>query len=348
MKKQKYLKATALACLALTFPLLAQNVAPHEHPGFLDYFLGDGDAEFVCYSKIHRNFFLVIFLFGLAVAIGIYRGYRIKKKTAEELAEKNQLIEEQNKDITDSMRYARRLQEAVLPDHAEINRLFGQNFVYCKPRDIVSGDFYWAAERNGKQILAVADCTGHGFPGAFLSIIGHLALNKAVNEEGHTDPSRILDVMNTVVKNTLGQGAEFERVADGMEVGICVLDKTNMQLEFAGAGRYLLVSKKGNIEEIKGDKCSVGSHQPHVSGAPKTHLVKLDAGDSFYLGSDGITDQFGGQEGKKFGRKALTAMLAEVSGRSIAEQKTVIDQKLDGWKGTHAQTDDMMLVGVQV
>lgn len=348
------MKKTALRTLVCflfagaAIPLLAQSADPHGHPSFLDYFFGDGDSEFVCYSKIHRNFFLVIFLLVLAVIIGMYRSYRAKKKTAEQLLVKNKLIEEQHKDITDSMRYGRRLQEAVLPSLADIRNLFPQSFVFSRPRDIVSGDFYWAASCHGRQVLAVADCTGHGFPGAFLSIIGHQALHKAVYEMQLTDPSEILDTMNTVVKKMLGQGAEFEKVADGMEVGICVFDSSTRTLEFAGAGRYLLLARNGAVEEIKGEKCSVGSHQPHVTDAPKTHRIQLHAGDSFYLCSDGITDQFGGKDGKKFGRKGLLALLGEIASLPADEQGTAAESRLDQWKGANAQTDDMMLVGVKV
>jgi len=349
MTLRNYAKALVLlGVLGLPALLFAQDHAAHDHPGFFDNLFGEGDTEFVCFSRVHRNFYLAIFLCAAAVAVGFYSRYKLKKRTAEQLAKQKQVIEEQHRDITDSVRYARRLQEAVHPDHAQIRQLFSDSFIYSKPRDIVSGDFCWAAERKGKRFIAIADCTGHGIPGAFLSIIGHLALNKAVLEEGSEHPSDILDAMNNMVKKTLGQSKDMEQVADGMEVAICVWDPATNELAFAGAGRPLLLLQDGNLREIKGEKCSVGSHQPHVAGAPPTHAVRLKPGDSFYLCSDGITDQFGGPDGKKLGRKAFSELLLGSAAASMEEQAKKMEASIAQWQRQHAQTDDMMLIGVKV
>lgn len=350
MKNQKYIKASAFLLL-LAVPvvsLLAQTDVSHNHPSPIDNIFGDGDTQFVCFSKVHRNFYFAIFFFVAAAAVGFYGRYKLKKKTAEELQRQKELIEEQNRDITDSMRYARRLQEAVLPPHAEVDRLFAENFVFLKPRDIVSGDFYWAAEKNGKRFIVVADCTGHGIPGAFLSIIGHLALDKAVLQEGNESPTAILEVMNAMVKQTLGQGKELEKVADGMEVAVCAWDPASRELCFAGAGRHLLLVQNNVLSEIKGEKCSVGSHQPHITAAPPTHRIALSKGDSFYLSSDGITDQFGGPDGKKLGKKSFLAFINGMLSVSMSEQKTKLEAMMENWKGKSEQTDDMLVIGVRV
>lgn len=314
--------------------------------GVVGAFFGE-ESEFVCYPSVHRNFFLAIF--GGVVLAGIFAWsrFRLKSKTAKQLEEKNKVIEEQNKDILDSIRYASRLQQALEPEREELNEILPDSFFYLRPRDIVGGDFYFVQPHKGKVVIAAIDCTGHGIPGAFLTFIGHNALRNALEKTGSLDPSVIMDAMNAEVKDSLGQQRAHNELSDGMEVGLCVFDRTTRELSYAGAGTSLHVVSKGALNEIKGMKCSVGSIQDHVKSPPPAHHVKLNAGDMFYLNSDGIPDQFGGPEGKKFQKERMKKMLEEISKQSTAEQKATIESRVTEWMNGHQQTDDMLLVGVR-
>ncbi len=316
--------------------------------GFFNTLFGNGDQEFVCYSKIHRNYYLVIFAAVIALGLIAFSRYRIKKKAAEKLSKQNLIIEEQNKDILDSIRYASRMQEALKPENSIVHAILPESFFYLRPRDIVSGDFYFVDHCKGKIILAAIDCTGHGVPGAFLTFIGNNALRKAIETTGPENASRILDLMNGEVKNTLGQKRSGNELNDGMEIGLCIYDPATHKLEFAGAGIPLSIFRNGVYEEIKGAKCTVGSVQSHVETAPPIHIIQLSKGDSFYLGSDGISDQFGGADGKKFRREQLRNVLTEIQPLKMNDQKIKLEETMSNWMKGYEQTDDMMLIGVRV
>jgi serine phosphatase RsbU (regulator of sigma subunit) len=316
--------------------------------GFWNTLFGDGDHEFICYSRVHRNYYLAIF--GAVIILGLvaYGRYRLKKKTAEELRRQKDVIEEQNKEILASIRYASRMQEAQKPDEDLVRKLIPQSFFLLRPRDIVSGDFYFVEEWNGKVVIAAVDCTGHGVPGAFLTFIGNNALRHALEKITDGNPTRILDAMNSEVKKALGQERATNELNDGMEVGLCVFDPKNNSLEYAGAGAPLYIVRNGSLEEIRPAKCTVGSIQDHVKEPPQTHALKLAAGDTFYLCSDGIADQFGGKEGKKFRREQLKSMLAGIQSLSLDEQRSGVEKTITEWMGGFSQTDDMLLLGVRV
>jgi serine phosphatase RsbU (regulator of sigma subunit) len=316
--------------------------------GFLNTMFGDGDQQFICFSRIHRNYDLAIFAAVIALSIISYSRFRIKKKAAKKLQEHLGIIEDQNKSMLDSIRYASRMQDALKPEESEVKKVLSESFFYLKPRDIVSGDFYFVDACKGKIIIAAIDCTGHGVPGAFLTFIGHSALRKAIEMNGPQNPSQLLDIMNKEVKNTLGQQRSGNELNDGMEVGLCVYDPATKKIEFAGAGTPLSVFRNGLYEEIKATKCTIGSVQTHITEPPQTHLIQLSSGDSFYLGSDGIADQFGGSEGKKFRREQLRKILAEMQQLSMQEQLKKLEGTLEMWMKGFEQTDDMMLIGVRV
>jgi serine phosphatase RsbU (regulator of sigma subunit) len=316
--------------------------------GFFNTLFGNGDQEFVCYSRIHRNYYFAIF--GAVIALGIiaYSRYRIKKKTAEKLEIQKNIIEDQNKGILDSIRYASRMQEALKPEASVVSSILPESFFYLRPRDIVSGDFYFVDNCNNKIVLAAIDCTGHGVPGAFLTFIGHNALRKAIETLGPQNPSKLLEAMNAEVKNTLGQQRSGNELNDGMEIGLCVYDPATKKVEYAGAGMPLAVFRSGKYEEIKAAKCTVGSVQEHVKEAPPTHVIQLSDGDSFYLNSDGIADQFGGKDGKKFRREQLRNVLAEIQPMKMQDQKNKVEETLSAWMKGFEQTDDILLIGVRV
>jgi serine phosphatase RsbU (regulator of sigma subunit) len=333
--------------LFLVFSLIA-TIRLSAGVGFFNTLFGSGDQEFVCYSRIHRNYYLAIFAAVIIIGIIFYSRYRIKKRTAEQLAIQKNIIEEQNKGILDSIRYASRMQEAIRPEEKTLSKILPESFFFLRPRDIVSGDFYFVEESGNKIVIAAIDCTGHGVPGAFLTFIGHNALRHAIETLGPVNPSRLLEAMNEEVKKTLGQERSGNELNDGMEVGLCVYDLTTKTVEYAGAGMPLAIFKSGKLEEIKAAKCTVGSVQSHVTEAPPTHKVQLNDGDSFYLNSDGIADQFGGRDGKKFRREQLRNVLTEIQPMKMEEQKNKVEEIISAWMEGFEQTDDMLLIGVRV
>ncbi|MEO5645368.1 MAG: SpoIIE family protein phosphatase [Bacteroidia bacterium] len=316
--------------------------------GFFKTLFGDGDHEFVCYSRIHRAYYLAIF--GAVILLGMiaYSRYRIKKRAAEKLAIQNNIIEDQNKGILDSIRYALRMQEALKPEQSIVSALLPESFFYLRARDIVSGDFYFVDACKNKIVLAAIDCTGHGVPGAFLTFIGHTALRHAIETFGPENPSQLLAAMNAEVKKTLGQQRSGNELNDGMEVGLCIYDPATKKVSYAGAGIPLSVFRSGKYEEIKPAKTTVGSVELHVTEPPPTHTIQLADGDSFYIGSDGMTDQFGGKDGKKFKREQLRNILVEMQPLNMVEQKNRLEKTMSDWMQGFEQTDDMLLIGVRV
>lgn len=315
--------------------------------GVYGAFFGE-EQEFVCYPSVHRNFFLAIFAGAVVAGIFAWSRFRLKSKTARELANKNKVIEEQNKDILDSIRYASRLQQALEPEQSELKSMLPDSFFYLKPRDIVGGDFYFVERFKDRVIIAAIDCTGHGVPGAFLTFIGHNALRNALEKTGSLNPSVVMDAMNREVKISLGQQRPQNELNDGMEVGLCIYDPAARTVDYAGAGTSLYHLQQGKIHEIKPAKCSVGSIQEHITQPPPTHRIVLQPGDSFYMSSDGIPDQFGGPEGKKFQKERMRKMLEEISPLPALEQRRSIAARMEEWMKDYSQTDDMLLIGVRV
>jgi serine phosphatase RsbU (regulator of sigma subunit) len=332
----------------------AQDTA-HEH-NFYNELFGDGDDEFVCYNRVHRNFYMGIFFSVAGLAVVGFSRYRIKKKAAAELTRKNMIIEEKNKDITDSINYAKRIQSAILPPTETIAQHFPEHFILYRPKDIVSGDFYWTAARDGKMMIAAVDCTGHGVPGAFLSIVGYTALNKAVNEKGLTKPSDILEELNREVVSILRQDGNPE-LKDGMDIALCTYDPSTSILQYAGAFNPLWLFKSDDsspvprppsLEEIKADRQPVGSTVKGTNVKFTTHEVKMSKGDVFYMFSDGYADQFGGKEGKKFKVSRMKELLLSLQGKPMSEQKRMAEQALEQWKGNFEQIDDVLVIGVRI
>jgi serine phosphatase RsbU (regulator of sigma subunit)/tetratricopeptide (TPR) repeat protein len=238
------------------------------------------------------------------IALENARHYEIMEaevtKRTQEIVHQKEIIEEKNKHITDSIHYAKRIQDATLPDLSLMNQYLENSFVLFKPKDIVSGDFYWIEKKGDEILFAVVDCTGHGVPGAFLSLIGHNSLNQIVNELNILKPSEILAALNKSVNKTLQNNVEGNHIQDGMDMSICSLNvKTNV-LQFAGAYNPLYIVNGDIIKEIKGDKISIGSNANKLQKEFTNTVVQLDKNDCIYLFSDGFADQFGGPKGKKF------------------------------------------------
>lgn len=307
----------------------------------------DKKHEEVKRHSTQRNALIGGFALMLALAGVSYRNYRNKRKAHSLLEIKNKIIEEKNKDITDSITYARRIQQAKLPKREEIYLSLPQSFVLFKPKDIVSGDFYFFHKSDQSVIIAAADCTGHGVPGAIMSMIGSEKLEDAVVRSA--DPSIILSLLNKGIKTALKQTDGEESTRDGMDIALCAVDIENRVVRYAGANRPLWIIRNGGaqIEEIKATKTAIGGlttdDQYFVP-----HEIQLQAGDTFYICSDGYADQFGGNEGKKFHTGNFKKLLLSIQDKVMPQQKEILDETFESWKGKLEQIDDVCVIGVKL
>ena len=315
-----------------------------QHLTLADTFFGNEDMYQVCYPKDHRSMFYFIIIFSItSIVLGALVIY-VKHNANKKLQEKNTIIAQQNKDLLDSINYAQHIQNAMLPDVKTHEELLKNGFVFYKPKNIVSGDFYWIHKCHNLLFVAVIDCTGHGVPGALLTMLGYNAINKAVTEKELTDPTHILDSMNSDVKQALKQ-TQYQSVQDSMEVGIVCIDEQQKSIKYSGANMSLTLVHNGNLQVINSGKCSVGSVQSQVIELPKTHTINLKSGDAFYLYSDGYADQFGGPKGKKFKYKQLEELLLANYTKSTQEQEALLNDAFIDWKGNLEQVDDVTVLG---
>jgi len=265
----------------------------------------------------------------------------------DEVENKNVQIALQNKEITDSIVYAKRIQTAVMPTESEILQIMPDGFIYFKPRDIVSGDFYWASQRKDKTIIVAADCTGHGVPGAFMSMLGISFLNEIVNEQEFPSAGEILNQLRQNVLNTLSQKVENVDMQDGMDIALVIIDKNEMHAEFAGAFNPMIIIRNGELHEVPGDRMPIGSHVFERENF-KNNVIKIYKNDAIYLFSDGYVSQFGGADDRKFNSKAFRQLLLNVHSKPMQEQKQILDATLINWKGDKEQMDDILVIGVRV
>lgn len=283
----------------------------------------------------------------LLVALLLLRMFKEKQKANKILEEKNELITEQKKEITDSIRYASRIQRAILPSDEILLQSLPEHFVLYLPRDIVSGDFFWLSQHGGKIVIVAADCTGHGVPGAFMSMLGVSFLYEIVNKEGILQPAAILNFLRERVKSTLSQTGKKDEAKDGMDISLCVFDPNEMKLEWAGAYNPLYIIRKGELMEFKADKMPIAIHMnDHLSFT--NNEIPVQKGDTFYISSDGYADQFGGADGRKFMSKKYKEMILQIWDKPMNEQKEIIHKAHLDWKGTHEQVDDILVFGVRV
>ncbi len=290
------------------------------------------------------SFFIVIYMLLFAYSsnlsiVQVIKNRRVIRSQKDEIDQQRLLIKQKNDDILDSITYAKRIQEAILPPDRIVHTWLPDSFVLYKPKDIVAGDFYWLESIDDTIIFAAADCTGHGVPGAMVSVVCHNAMNCAVREFGLREPGEILDKVNDLVEDTFVRSDE--EVKDGMDLALCSL-KGN-KLKYAGAHNPLWIIKNGKIEETRADKMPIGSfneHRPYT-----THTFELAKGDTLYIFSDGYTDQFGGERGKKYKAKAFRDLLLSVQDKSMEEQRKCIDETFEEWKGHLEQLDDVCVIG---
>jgi serine phosphatase RsbU (regulator of sigma subunit) len=263
--------------------------------------------------------------------------------TMEILEEKREELRSKNEDITASINYAKRIQRAVLPTENSFSKHFGNSFIIFKPRDIVSGDFYWVTTKDNFKIVAAADCTGHGVPGAFMSMIGNDLLNQIITEKSILQPNLILAELNKNLTVLLKQ--ESQEVDDGMDIIVCAVNETEKYFEYAGAMNPLYYVENQKFIEIKADKQAIGGHS--IDDKKFTlHTTSYQSPTILYLFSDGYQDQFGGEKNRKFMVKKLKELLATVCEKPLNEQKTTLDTTFENWKGGNRQIDDVMVIGI--
>jgi len=269
------------------------------------------------------------------------------RKEKEKVEEQNKIIARKNADITGSIRYAQRIQEAILPVKEKIGEILPESFIIFKPKDIVSGDFYWFAKKNGRVVVAAVDCTGHGVPGAFMSLIGSELLNDIVNNRGISDPAEILKAMHERVVTILKKDEQESDTVDGMDIALCSINLKTKVLEFAGAGRPLILISNGKIEMIKGDKFPVGLVIKEKRNYT-TEKISMKDGDTMYMFTDGYCDQFGGAKSEKFMIDRFKKLLLDIQTQKMPGQEKILDDTIEEWIGNNVQLDDILVIGIRV
>ncbi len=294
----------------------------------------------------------IIFLIVVS-ALGIlaYRSYRLKNaanilisEQKEEIEKQHDVLEEQHREITDSINYAKRIQEAILPPMIAVEKHLPNSFVLYQPKDIVAGDFYWMESIGDSIIFAAADCTGHGVPGAMVSVVCHNAMNRAVREFNLIEPQKILDKTRDIVVETFEQGEEDVR--DGMDIALCTVNHKTKKLIFSGANNGLYLIRNGELIQYKPDKQPIGKYD---DAKPFTKQeIDLEKGDVIYTFSDGYADQFGGVKGKKYMYKRFRELLIDIHQKPMKDQHQLLVDSFQNWRGDLEQVDDVCVIGVRV
>ncbi|MFL5754456.1 MAG: PP2C family protein-serine/threonine phosphatase [Bacteroidia bacterium] len=309
--------------------------------------IGRGNLS-VHYDKLSENDLLGNALINMRDSLRSYSEnmeQQVKERTREVL-EKGQKLEMAYREIRDSINYAKRIQESILPADEFIIKTFPNSFIFYKPKDVVCGDFYWFSQHNDEVVFAALDCTGHGVPGAFMTVIGNSLLNQVINFMQITDPAKILTQLDKKLLETFQQHGQVN-TNDGMDAAVCRYKLSKGELTFSGANRPLYVFKGGELIELKGNKCPVGSFGHSYNKLFTEHKIIMNKKDTLYIFSDGLQDQFGGSEGKKFMVKRFRELLTEMQPLSMAQQAEKIKKEYIQWQGSFEQTDDMLLMGIR-
>lgn len=285
---------------------------------------------------------LIIFIFSMV----LYKRWKIVQGQKLLIEEKNRLVEEKNREIMDSISYAKRIQTAILPPEKLVKEFLVNSFILYKPKDIVAGDFYWMEAQENTIIFAAADCTGHGVPGALVSVVCHNALNRSVREFGLLDPGAILDKTREIIIEEFAKSEDD--VNDGMDISLCALNTDTLEVKWSGANNPLWIVRRQSNEviELKANKQPIGRYSRYESFL--THTIKLEKGDSLYLFTDGFADQFGGEDAKKFKSKNMKDLILRVKDAPMNEQKYLFEKAFEDWKGDLEQVDDVCVLGITV
>lgn len=263
------------------------------------------------------------------------------------LREAEKTISVKNREISSSINYAKRIQKAILPDVSEIKGALPESFILYMPKDVVSGDFYWFSQIDDVILLAAVDCTGHGVPGAFMSLIGNDMLNSIAKQSPELEVSDMLELLNYKIKKALYQGENGQGLHDGMDIALCKIDKENGVVEFAGAYRPLYYFSGSELNESKGDRFSVGGRRKKQSTFT-SHKIELKQDQTFYIFSDGYADQFGGDDGKKYSSRRFRDLLLSIQDQPMDTQREILEVTIQAWKGEEEQTDDILVIGFRV
>jgi two-component system, sensor histidine kinase LadS len=277
---------------------------------------------------------------------------KVTERTKEINAQKH-VIEEKNKEITDSINYAKRIQHAILPSDEELKEYFTESFVLYQPKDIVSGDFYWSIstttnDKKKVSVISAIDCTGHGVPGAFMSIMGYTILNQTKQQQGVNCPADVLNFLNSQLSDVLKQRKTENTIRDGMDMSICAVDYSSNQIQFAGANNPIYLIRNKELIEYKADKQPIGAYIDERVTPFTNHTIATQKGDCLYLFTDGYADQFGGPKGKKFKNQQFKELLIEVSALPMETQKQTLKNKINDWKGSLEQVDDILVIGIRI
>ncbi|MCK9208430.1 MAG: SpoIIE family protein phosphatase [Salinivirgaceae bacterium] len=329
-----------------TFKVKAKNIYLHEtEPAtFVFDILPPWYRTWVAYFGFILAAFALIYLF-VKQYTRYLRGV-IREKTAEIRQQKDE-IEKINEEITSSIKYAERIQKAIVPTYQKASEVLPEHFVLWRPRDIVSGDFWWMTQKNGLVVIVAADCTGHGVPGAFMSMLGVSFLNEIVNKNEITTANVILDDLRHHVKSTLKQTGKEGEAKDGMDLALIVLDIENQRIQYAGAYNPLYLIRQNELIEFKADRNPIGIFIKEVDSFTN-NLIEIQKGDTLYIFSDGFVDQFGGSDGRKFKSKQFKELLLAIQDRSMLEQEMILDKTIDEWRGEMAQVDDILVLGIRI
>jgi serine phosphatase RsbU (regulator of sigma subunit) len=273
---------------------------------------------------------------------------RINEELEQRVQERTAELQVMHDDITDSINYANRIQNAILPDHKELQELFSSSSVLYLPKDIISGDFYWSHRNGDFTFVAVVDCTGHGVPGALMSMIGNNLLNQVIIEHRETEPGHILTEMDRELDRLLKRDRSINSINDGMDMSLCVIDRKKHTVSFAGAQQSGLFIGKDGMRELDSTKLTIGGLGTGEAKQFKVTTLSYAEGDRLYLLSDGFQDQFGGPKGKKFYRKNVVKLIESMQSRPLSEHCPALQKEFIRWKGPEMQMDDVTIVGVEL
>ena len=292
-------------------------------------------------------------------AIETYQLRRHNRQLIEDLKEANQTLEQkviertqkikaQNREITCSIQYASKIQNALLPPDDELEKVFQSYFILSKPKDIVSGDYYWLAGKDDKTIIAVADCTGHGVPGAFMSLLGVSFLNEIINKTVIVRANEILNQLRGQLIKSLRQTGKTDEARDGMEIALCVIDFRRRKIQFSGAFRPLYLFRNGDLHELNGDTMPIGLYEEEEENSFTNKEIMFEKEDTIYLFTDGYADQLGGDSRKTFRSQNFKKLLVDIHHYPMQKQKELLNKKLNEWKGDLDQVDDILVVGIKL
>lgn len=322
------------------FFLIALSVALRMAQPYIDPLLKLNEQEFFFFKTMN-------IINGIVITYFITYYFKKANEAYEsQLLHMNELVSEKNKEITDSINYAKHIQNAILPSQEFFREQFRESFLLYKPKDIVAGDFYWMYVSDDNIYFAAADCTGHGVPGAMVSVICSNALNRAVKEFGISDTGKILDKVRELVIETFVHSDNNTDVKDGMDISLCCLNKKTNQLVWSGANNPLWILRNAELIEYKADKQAIGKTD-HPKPFTTKH-IQLEKDDRLFIFTDGYADQFGGEKGKKFKYAQFKQLLAGIKDKSLDEQLHSIDNALESWKGNLEQVDDILVIGVRI